>query len=148
MKRSMILAGMALLTLAACNKTPETGPQPVDFSRYGIRVEPVITRATETDFEKGDAIGLSVVRAAGEYAANAKLTYDGTAFSGDLNWYDDGTDEATLKAYYPYTEGEALPTRFTVQQDQSKGTASSDFISAVKEGVLPSANAVAVVFKH
>ena len=148
MKKTLILAGLALLTLAACDKTPKTEPQPVDFSRYSVRLEPVITRATETNFESGDAIGLSITRAAGSYATNEKLTYDGSAFSGSLNWYSEGTDEATLKAYYPYIDTEDLPTRFTVESDQSAGTASSDFISAVKEGVLPSANAVSMVFKH
>ena len=148
MKKSVIFAGMALLTLAACNKTPNVEPQPVDFSQYAVRVEPVITRATETNFEKGDQIGLSIVRATGDYATNKQLTYDGTAFSGDLNWYDEGAEESTLKAYYPYNATEALPTRFTVQADQSKGTAASDFVSAVKENVHPSANAVSMVFKH
>ena len=143
MKNRLIFAGMALLTLAACNKT-----QPVDFSQYAVRVEPVITRATETNFEKGDRIGLSIVRATGDYATNKPLTYDGTAFSGDLNWYDEGAEESTLKAYYPYNDTEALPTRFTVQSDQSKGTSASDFVSAIKENVLPSANAVSMVFKH
>ena len=144
----MLLTGVAFLALAACNKTPKTEPQPVDFSQYKLRVEPVITRVTETNFENGDAIGLSVVRAGGDYATNEQLKYDGTAFSGNLNWYDNGEEASTIKAYYPYKEGEALPTTFTVQQDQSKGTAASDFVSAVKENVLPSANAVSVVFKH
>ena len=144
----MILAGVALLALAACNKTPKAEPQPVDFSQYKIRVEPVITRVTETNFEQGDAIGVSIVRKSGDFASNAQFTYDGTAFTGGLNWYDDGEDASTIKAYYPYVAGEALPTMFTVQQDQSKGTSASDFVSAVKENVLPSANAVPVVFKH
>ena len=148
MKKMMILAGAALLALVACNKTPNTEPQPVDFSQYKLKVEPVITRVTETNFENGDAIGLAVVRTGGAYAANEKLTYDGTAFSGSLNWYDNGDEACTLKAYYPYKEGEGLPTMFSVQQDQTKGTAASDFVSAVKENVLPSANAVSVVFKH
>ncbi len=148
MKRMMILAGTALLALVACHKTPDTEPKPVDFSQYKLRVEPVITRVTETNFENGDVIGLSVVRTGGAYAANEKLTYDGTAFSGNLNWYDNGEEACTLKAYYPYKEGEGLPTMFSVQQDQTKGTAASDFVSAVKENVLPSANAVSVVFKH
>ena len=148
MKKSVLFAGLALLAVAACNKTPNVEPKPVDFSQYAVRVEPVITRATETNFEKGDQIGLSIVRTAGDYATNAQLTYDGTAFSGDLNWYDEGAEESTLKAYYPYNATEALPTRFTVQSDQSKGTAASDFVSAVKENVLPSANAVSMVFKH
>jgi Fibrobacter succinogenes major domain (Fib_succ_major). len=145
----MTLAGaVLLLTLVACNRNEKPEPQPVDFSQYKLRVEPVLTRATETNFESGDAIGLSVAKPSGDYAANVKLTYDGTAFSGDLNWYEEGEVASTLKAYYPYQEGEALPTSFTVQHDQSKGTAASDFVSAVKENVLPSANAVPVVFKH
>ena len=148
MKKALIFAGMAILALAACKKTPEPGNEPVDFSQYKLRVEPVITRVTETNFENGDAIGLSVVLAGGDHATNVQMKYDGTAFSGDLNWYEKGEETSTLKAYYPYKEGEALPTMFTVQQDQSKGTAASDFVSAVKENVLPSANAVSMVFKH
>jgi uncharacterized protein (TIGR02145 family) len=148
MKRTLILAGAALLALVACQKTPPTDPQPVDFSQYKLRVEPVITRATETDFETGDVIGLSVVRAGGDHVTNEKMTYDGAAFSSDLNWYENGEEASTLKAYYPYVEGEALPTRFIVETDQSRGTAASDFVSAVKENVLPSANAVSMVFRH
>ena len=143
MKKALILSGAAILALAACHKVPDNTPVP-----YALRVEPVITRVTETDFENGDAIGLSVVRATDEYATNAMMTYDGSAFSGDLNWYEDRDEASVLKAYYPYEAGEALPTRFTVQTDQSKGTAPSDFISAVKENVKPNANAVAMVFKH
>lgn len=148
MKKALIFAGMAILALAACKKTPEPGNEPVDFSQYKLRVEPVITRVTETNFENGDAIGLSVVLAGGDHATNVQMKYDGSAFSGDLNWYENGEETSTLKAYYPYKEGEDLPTMFSVQQDQSKGTAASDFVSAVKENVLPSANAVSMVFKH
>ena len=144
----MLIAGMAVLALVACKKNVEPGKEPVDFSQYKVRVEPVITRVTETNFEAGDAIGLSVALASGDYAANVQMKYDGTAFSGDLNWYEKGEETSTLKAYYPYKEGEGLPTMFYVQQDQSKGIAASDFVSAVKENVLPSANAVPVVFKH
>ena len=143
-----MIAGMAVLALVACKKNVEPGKEPVDFSQYKVRVEPVITRVTETNFEAGDAIGLSVALASGDYAANVQMKYDGTAFSGDLNWYEKGEETSTLKAYYPYKEGEGLPTMFSVQQDQSKGIAASDFVSAVKENVLPSANAVPVVFKH
>lgn len=146
MNRTLLAAGAAILALTACNKTPEKNTDPVDFSQYKLRVEPVITRATETDFESGDRIGLTVVRASGTYADNALLTYDGTAFSGELTWYGEGADESSLKAYYPYAA--TFPTTFSVSADQSAGTASSDFLSAVKENVLPGANAVAMVFKH
>ena len=148
MKKALIIAGAAVLALVACNKNPQPGREPVDFSQYKVRVEPVITRVTETNFENGDAIGVSIIRKSGDFAANAKFTYDGTAFAGDLNWYEDGEEASTLKAYYPYKEGEGLPTSFSVQHDQTKGISASDFVSAVKENVLPSANAVSVVFKH
>ena len=148
MKKILIFAGAAVLALAACNKTPEKNTEPVDFSQYKLRVEPVITRATETNFEKGDQVGLTVVRASGDYAVNAPMTHDGTSFSGELNWYEDGTEVSTLKAYYPYISTESIPSNFMVEIDQSAGISPSDFISAVKENVLPSANAVAMVFKH
>ncbi|MBQ3440670.1 MAG: fimbrillin family protein [Bacteroidales bacterium] len=144
MKKALILAGAAVLALVSCNKNPES--QPVDYSQFNVRIEPVITRATETNFENGDQIGLTILRAAGAYAENARLTYDGAAFSGDLKWYEEGTEASTLKAYYPYAS--TFPTSFTVAADQSAGTASSDFVSAVKEEVLPTANEVAMVFKH
>ncbi len=144
MKKFLILAGAAIVGLVACNKNPES--QPIDYSKVSVRIEPVITRATETNFEKGDQIGLTVTRASGAYAENAPLTYDGSAFSGELKWYEEGTEASTLKAYYPYVS--TFPTSFTVAADQSAGTASSDFVSAVKEGVLPTANEVAMVFKH
>ena len=151
MKKHLFFAALAILAVAACEKNPQTepgknDPQKIDYSQYDIRVEPVITRATETNFESGDKIGLAVIRATAVYAENAQLTYDGTAFSGSLKWYDEGAEESTLKAYYPYAS--TFPTSFTVAADQSAGTASSDFLSAVKEGVLPGANAVAMVFKH
>ena len=148
MKKALFLAGAAVLALVACNKNLKPGSDPVDFSQYKLRVEPVITRVTETNFESGDAVGLSVVRATGDYASNVPMSYDGTAFIGNLNWYENGEEACTLKAYYPYIEGETRPTSFSVQADQSKGTAPSDFVSAVKEDVLPSANAVPLVFKH
>ena len=88
MKRTLLLAGVAVLALAACHKNEKPEPRPVDFSQYKIRVEPVITRVTETNFENGDAIGVSVVKPSGDYAANVKLTYDGTAFAGDRRYAD------------------------------------------------------------
>ena len=147
MTKRILWVGAAVLALAACKKTPDP-VGPVDFSQYKLSVEPVITRVTETNFETGDQIGLSVLRATGEYASNAPLSYDGTAVSSDLNWYQDGEEACTLKAYYPYEAGDKLPVSFGVQADQTQGLAPSDFVSAVKENVLPSANAVPLVFKH
>lgn len=143
MKKSLILLGMAVLALAACKQVQDN---PLDFSDTAIAVEPVITRATETNFQTGDAIGLTVTRTAGVYADNAKLVYDGSAFKGELTWYAEGAEEATLAAYYPYAA--TKPATFTVQADQSAGVTSSDFISSVKEKVLPTPGEVTMAFKH
>ena len=144
-----ILAGLTLLLTACENKENNEPVAPeTDFSDVAVRIEPIITKATETNFENGDAIGLSISREAGVYATNEKLVYDGTAFVGNLKWYAEGGDKATLAAYYPYAA--EVPTSFTVATDQSAAgaLAASDFLSAVKADVLPSANAISMVFKH
>ena len=140
MKKTLILAA-GLLALVACNKKEESVTQP-----FEVRISPVLTKVAETTFENGDAIGVNINRGASAYASNAKLTYNGIDFSGDLLWYAEGTDPATIQAYYPYSE--TLPTSFTVQADQSTGTSASDFVAGIKEGVLPSAYAVTIPFRH
>ncbi len=146
MKKSFI-AMACLLLLAACNKP---GTEPVNpaarNSQFQVRITPVITRATETSFEDGDQIGLSINRSASVYATNAKLTFTNSVFSGDLNWYN-ASDAATLAAYYPY-DAAGVPASFTVAADQSSGIGSSDFIAAYKEEVSPSATAITMPFQH
>ena len=136
---------VCLLALAACQQ-PVTDPDHPQAAERPVRLIPVITRATETSFENGDAVGLTITRASGTYASNAKLTFQSGEFRGDVVWYNEGGDEATLRAYYPYTAQE--PATFTVQADQSQGVAASDFIAAVKENVLPTAQAIAMPFRH
>ncbi len=135
------------LLCGACGKGDADRTDRPSAAGLPIRVEPVITRATETDFENGDAIGLTVSRESGVYATNEKLVFDGTSFGGSLVWYAEGADMASLSAYSPWQES-GVPTSFTVQADQTAGTSSSDFLAASKTGVIPSANAVAMVFQH
>ena len=78
MKRSFAIL-LAALALAACNEKPEEPAVPQQ-----VRITPVITRATDVNFEDGDAIGLTITRAAGAYATNEKLTYSGNS-SCDLH---------------------------------------------------------------
>jgi len=146
-KYSIILMVSGALLAGACGKGDEGRTDKPSAAGLPIQVEPVITRATETDFENGDAIGLTVSRESGVYATNEKLVFDGTSFSGSLVWYAEGSDAASLSAYSPWQEG-GVPTSFTVQADQSAGTSSSDFLAASKTGVLPSSSAVAMVFTH
>ena len=147
MKKILIL-GTCLLAVLSCEKkgtTPE--PTPEKTTVYPVRFSPVMTKVTDTKFEKGDAIGVTMVRSEGvTYADNLKMVYDGSVFSGSLMWYPEGTDGAAVTAYHPYNE--AGPASFSVQADQSEGTSASDFVAAVKTGVLPSAHAVTLPFKH
>jgi len=139
-----ILCVLSLVALVACSKDQV---KQVDLASTKVTVEPIITKATDVNFESSDAIGLSIIKGTEAYATNVKMTYDGTVFSGNLNWYAEGTDTSMFKAYYPYVS-ESVPTTFTVATDQTAGVTSSDFMAATKSKVYPSANAVAMLFKH
>ena len=142
-----------LAALAACDKalpgsdgTPDNPAGPDGTSAYSLRIMPVITKVTDLNFEQGDAIGVTVTRGDNVYAANQKLTYAGTEFSGSLNWYLEPEEESSILAYYPYAE--SLPASFSVQTDQSAGTSASDFVVGAKKGLRPTDQAVLVPFKH
>ena len=143
MKRYLTLA-LAALAFAACQQTVE--PQMVPGK---VQVEPVITKATEVNFETGDQIGLTItkVNAAEKHADNALLAFDGSLFTGELMWYNDANSEADVYAYYPY-DAEGTPSTYEAVADQTAGTGSADFMAAAKSGVLPSPNAITMVFKH
>ena len=135
---------LAALAIAACQQTvePETAPGKV-------QVEPVITRATEVNFENGDNIGFTMAKVndTEKYADNACLTFDGNVFSGALMWYADAYSEADVYAYYPYDEN-GVPTAYFSRGDQTEGIGAADFMAASKKGVLPTPNAITMVFKH
>ena len=143
MKRYLTLA-LAALAFAACQHTVEP-----DMAPGKVQVEPVITKATEVNFESGDQIGLTMTKVndAEAYAANECLTFDGTVFTGELNWYADAYSEADVYAYYPY-DAQGAPTGYVAVLDQTEGIAQADFMAASKKGVLPTPNAITMVFKH
>lgn len=144
MKKILIL--LAACAVVGCSKENDA---PVSGASAPVRIDPTITRATEVDFEAGDAVGLTIVTADGLYAENAELTFaDGNFVSPDgLLWYDDLGLASTLTAYYPYAD--VVPTQFTVAEDQSaEGYNASDLMMARKEGVTPSVAAVGMTFRH
>ena len=152
MKKVLVFLAFAA-ALAACEKNqvptwtnPDQQAVTPDGQALPLKVTPVITKVTETKFENGDAIGLTVTREAGVWADNKKLTFDGSVFSGDVKWYPEGTDESTVTAYYPYAA--TAPTSFSVAADQSTGASASDFVAGSISGVKPSAEAIVVPFQH
>ena len=90
MKKVLIFVAFAA-ALAACQKNqvptwtnPDETVVTPDGQVYDVRILPVMTKVTDTAFENGDAIGVSINRTAGAYATNEKLTYNGSEFSGSL----------------------------------------------------------------
>lgn len=146
MKKILFLA--VALAAVSCSQEPAQkweGAMPVS-------VDPTITRATEVDFEQNDQIGLSILTTDGaQTALNHPMTFDGEKFvsTAGLLWYEDLGLESTLTAYYPYAEGEAEPTEFSVAADQTgEGYYLSDLMMAQKQNVKPSVNAVDMTFRH
>ena len=144
MKNSLKALALAALAFAACQQkeVPELLPGK-------LTVEPIITKATEVDFEDGDMIGLTVVAdgSVENYATNECLTFASEVFSGDLQWYADIYTKADLYAYYPYTSA-GVPDSYFTFYDQTAGIGEADFMAASKKGVFPTVNSVAMVFKH
>lgn len=122
---------------------------------------PYQSRATETSFESGDAVGLFVAEAerpleiAGNTVNNAKLSFDGTAWRSQKTLYwDNGQYNAF--AYYPYLDNITsitdLPFEIkTDQRDSASGMSgyeASDFLFASSKNVFASASPVNLQFSH
>jgi hypothetical protein len=147
MKRIFLMMAAVAASMTACITDDAITP-----SANRIAVSPSIetlTRATETNFEDGDRIGLTIIKADNSFhAENAPLTHDGDVFTGDAVWYTETGEESYLVAYYPYDEAGA-PATFTISPDQrGDGYAKSDLMGAGLPGVKPSASAVGMTFKH
>ncbi|TRX43386.1 fimbrillin family protein [Bacteroides sp. HF-5092] len=121
------------------------------------------SRATETDFETNDRIGLFVcgenepLQVGGNYVNNASLTYNGTTWTParPIYWNDGSYD---VYAYYPFSSP-ILSTdemEFRVAADQSAtgttdalgGYEASDFLWASAKKQTAGNDAVALKFKH
>lgn len=145
-----ILTFMFAATLLVSCQQEENETTTVDTNSR-ITIAPIITRATEVNFENTDQIGVTVTQSNDfVYASNKLMTFNNGVFTGDLLWYPEGNDESQIVAYYPY-HAAGTPTSFTVkddQTDQDTGYGASDLIAASKSGVLPSTNAIVMNFKH
>lgn len=141
MKKIFVLLAAAAAVSCGRTVTPETVPA-------AVRIDPVITRATEVNFENGDRIGVTITKPDNSvFASNAVLTYADGTFSGDQKWYADGGETSALTAYYPYAET-GWPATFTVGADQDKGAGRYDLMLASKTGVKPQEAPVTMVFQH
>ena len=144
MKKSLTFIFAAAL-LVSCQQEENETTTPSD-SR--ITISPVITRATEVNFETGDKIGVTIIQNDDfVYAENKLMTFNDGVFAGDLLWYPEGNDKSQIVAYYPYREGNT-PTSFSVEADQTTGYGASDLMAASNKDVLPTVNTITMNFKH
>ncbi len=149
MKKVFLTMTVAALCFAGCSKD-ESAPAAGDKQ---VRIDPtIVSRATEVDFEAGDRIGLTITASEAELGSeNNCLTFDGASgvFASDLKWFTKEGVSADLAAYYPYEEA-GVPTTFAVKTDQTAAAdyTASDFMTAFKTGVEPTAAAVGMTFRH
>lgn len=166
MKRNIkSIVSVLLVTLGVASCTDEHNqPDAVDLNGK-IAMEftfthPSGTRATETSFEQGDAVGLFLSEASlplepsGNTLNNERLTFSGSSWSSARKlFWDKGIYNAY--AYYPrldvVTSVTDLP--FSVDNDQREkdgldGYEASDFLHASSLGIEASTNPVNLQFRH
>ena len=160
------MAWAILMGVSSCGNENLEGPGPVDAKSTPMTFAinyPGRSRATETDFEMNDKIGLYVAKAdvpleiGGNLVNNEPLTYDGTNWNATRNLYwDEGTYNAY--AYYPYINKvssiEDQPFSISTDQSTSKtetalgGYEASDLLFATSKNLTASTSPVPLNFKH
>ncbi len=156
MKKFIAIAALAIIAAGCENNTIDEVQNPNE-----IRVEASMggTRATLTEFEEGDVMGLFAVeyqnnaplplQLAGNYISNEPMTYNGTEWDAQrtLYWSEQPCD---FYAFYPYMELQTLKDfLFPVATDQSgEGYEQSDLMWAVDVNVTRENGAVKLPFQH
>lgn len=158
MKKLLIFAASTVLLAAGCSKD---GDGTVNYGSKPIVIDPTIadpelfpktaTRVTDTDFENGDRIGVTIRLDGQTFVSNREFTFDAATelfTASGARWYDDANRTSELSAYYPYREGGAAPAEFSVLADQTGDNyKASDFIAGIKPEVRPDKK-VDLIFKH
>lgn len=168
MKKIFSILAVATLLMTGCEKSTTEVQKPSTFDTNEIRIEASIggTRATLTNFEAGDKMGLYAVeysgdevaklQVSGNYINNEPLTYDGSSWTGNrqLYWSENPCD---FYAIYPYMQPETVTNYiFDLPLDQNRaeteddisGYEAADLMWAKTAKVSQSDNAVPLQFKH
>ena len=165
MKKIFSILAVATLLMVGCENNDNI---PV-IEDGAMRIEvlhPSITRATETDFENGDMIGLyateyngdeaAPLQISGNWANNVAVTYDGSVWNPAkaIYWSNNKMD---VYGYYPYMTPISIDEHpFAVALDQStegtdgvlSGYEVSDFLWAKATKVAQTDGSVQLAFKH
>ena len=168
MKRNL-LSIVALFTLfVSCskdsvNEVPITpNPPSTEIKKIPISISTQITRATDTDFERDDKVGLYVVNyngstpgtfaSTGNHVNNMRFTYSGSWTPDQEVYWKDESTKADFYIYYPYTASisnvAALPIAVKTDQSTEVNYKASDFLWGKSAGIAPTKNAVSMMVKH
>ncbi len=145
------------------NEEPTPEPTTPTEEKLPIKISAGIkSRATETQFEQNDKVGIYVVnyngntpgqlQASGNQLDNMCFTYSsGWESTYDVYWKDSST-RADFYAYYPYDKNITSPTgyKFTVKEDQSSESnyKASIFLWGKAGSVAPTSNPVDITVTH
>ena len=139
--------------------TPTPNPDPDPVKKIEININPSLsnTRATDSDFEQGDKIGLFVVnysdsnpgllQNSGNHVDNMRFTYSGTWTPDQTIYWKDETTPADMYLYYPYASVSSVSTvPFAVEADQSSEASykASQFFYGKAVNVAPTASATTI----
>ena len=164
MRKILFLMVAAAFAVCSCNKPgPEPEPEP-QHELIPIRLSTDIsTKATDSQFENGDMIGVYVVNNvdgeagtlanSGNHLDNTKFTFDGTEWKADNEVYwADQTTPADFYCYYPYTASvsDVTALTFSVKENQSSiaDYKASDLLYGKTTGAQPSEEPVKITTKH
>lgn len=159
---ALCAVAVALLTACAEDDVPQykdAKSTPMTFVVY----HPSMVRATDSNFETGDRIGLYVSAAGapleigGNLVNNEALTFDGSQWTAARTLYwDEGTYNAY--AYYPYIKdvSSVEDQLFSVSVDQSTvrtstllgGYEASDLLFATSKDITASTSPIHLTFRH
>lgn len=150
-----------LCALSACrNQTVEvlTEDEPIPVAIAPL--SHIQSRVADGAFEADDAIGLYLLVQPGQltdarHVDNMRFRYDGSSWMPDRTvYYPSAEDACDFLAYYPYREEafaegtSRMVCEVAADQSDAQAYSRSDFLVAEKTSVVPSADAVPLVFKH
>ena len=153
MNRILSYISVAVILLSACVKQSDGGNGNRREIHFAAAVGTYSTKAMDTSFEQGDAIGISANDPVG--LVNQKLTINDGKLTPESTLYwpvsQLSTQKADFYAYYPYAQDRDLSKGidFTVKADQSTHTlfTASDLMTAFTSA-SPSDEAVSLLFTH
>ena len=167
MKKIFLFSFILFGLFVSCSKnevTEPTKPTPpsAEVKKIPISIATEITRATDTDFERDDKVGLYVVNyngstpgtlvSTGNHVNNMRFIYSGNWTPDEEIFWKDESTKADFYIYYPYTSTisniATLPTSVKTDQSTEVNYKASDFLWGKSAGISPTKNAVSMSVKH